>query len=219
MTSNKIIITSVVIYVIVLVIMYVSFSNQQFTGSDAAGNGMAKGLTFFYGLGILLLIAVVLTIVNAFFFKGISSTWIKSLFFVPIALPLLILAVTFFEIGTPRQASIEKQVHRLTFEIRTTESLKDGTFSFRSSKGGSHSKMRNEKVKDNYYVYEDRNAIFYENKRKFYIRFNGYETPEYYLDIPYKPQVIPFTNWEELNGINKETQDTVKLEFRYKITK
>lgn len=219
MTSNKIIITSVVIYVIILVIMYISFSNQQFTGSDPAGNGMAKGLTFFYGLGILLLIAVVLTIVNAFFFKGITSTWVKFLFFVPIALPLLILAVTFFEIGTPRQASIEKQAHRLTFEIRTRENLKDATFSFRSSKGGSHSKMRNEKVEDNYYVYEDRNAIFYENKRKFYIRSNGYETPEYYLDIPYKPRIVPFTNWEVLNGINKETQDTIKLEFRYKITK
>lgn len=219
MTSNKIIITSVIIYIIILIIMYIGFSNQQFTGSDAAGNGMAKGLTFFYGLGILLLIAVVLTIVNAFFFKGITSTWVKFLFFVPITLPLLILAVTFFEIGTPKQVSIEKQAHRLTFEIRTTESLKDGTFSFRSSKGGSHSKIRNEKVEGGLYVYENRNAIFYEDGRKFYIRSNGYETPEYYLEIPYKPGIVPFTNWEVLNGINNETQDTIKLEFRYKITK
>lgn len=219
MTSNKIIITSVVIYVIILIIMYIGFSNQQFTGSDAAGNGMAKGLTFFYGLGILLLIAVVLTIVNAFFFKGITSTWVKFLFFVPITLPLLILAVTFFEIGTSRQVSIEKQAHRLTFEIRTAESLKGGTFSFRSSKGGSHSKIRNEKVEGGLYAYENRNAIFYEDERKFYIRSNGYETPEHYLEIPYKPQIVPFTNWEVLHGIHTDTQDTIKLEFRYKITK
>lgn len=219
MTSNKIIITSVVIYVIILIIMYIGFSNQQFTGSDAAGNGMAKGLTFFYGLAILFLIAVILTIVNAFFFKGITSAWVKFLFFVPIALPLLILVVTFFEIGTPKQASIEKQVHRLTFEIRTRENLKDATFSFRSSKGGSHSKMKNEKVQDEFYVYENRNAIFYEDKRKFYIRSNGYETPEHYLEIPYKPEIIPFTNWEVLHGIHAETKDTIKLEFRYKITK
>ncbi len=219
MASNKVIITSVIIYIAILVLMYVSYSNQQFTGSDAAGNGMAAGLTFFYGLGILFLIAVIFTIINAFFFKGITATWVKFLFFVPITLPVLLFLITFFEIGTPRQASIEKQAHRLTFEIRTKESLKDATFSFRSSKGGSHSKMKNEKVEDDFYIYENRNAIFYEDKRKFYISFNGYETPEQYLEIPYEPKIIPFTKWEVLHGIKGDTQDTIKLEFRYKITK
>lgn len=219
MTSNKIIITTAVLYVIILVIAYISFTNQQFTGSDPAGNGMAKGLTFFYGLAILFIVAVVLTIVNAFFFKGITSLWVKFLFFVPTSLPLLIFIITFFEIGTPRQTSIEKQVHRLTFEIRTKENLEDATFSFRSSKGGSHSKMRSEKKEGDFYVYENRNAIFYEDKRKFYIRSNGYETAEYFLEIPYKPEIVPFTNWKVLHGIHAETKDTIELEFRYKITK
>lgn len=171
MTPNRIIITSVVLYIIILVMMYIHYSNQQFTDSDPAGNGMAKGLTFFFGLGLLFFIAVAFTVVNAFFFKGITLTWIKVLFFVPLLLPLLIFIITYFEIGTPREASVEKQVHRLTFEIRTEEKLIDATFSFRTSKGGSHGKLKNEKAEGDFYVYENSNAIFYESKRVFLYTF------------------------------------------------
>lgn len=61
--------------------------------------------------------------------------------------------------------------------------------------------------------------FFMRVKGCFYIRSDGYETPEYALEIPYQPQIVSFTNWESLNGINKDTQDTIKLEFRYKVTK
>ena len=95
MTPNKIIITSVALYIIILVIMSISYSNQQFSGNDAAGNGMSSGLAFFYGLAILFFIAIIITVINAFFFKGITSNWVKFLFFVPIALPLIIFMITF----------------------------------------------------------------------------------------------------------------------------
>lgn len=219
MTSKIIIITSVTLYTIIFAALCISYSNKQFTGSDIAGNGMAKGLTFIYGLGILLLIAIVVTIINAFFYKGITDTWIKFLFFVPISLPLSILTFTFLEIGRPRQPSIEEQSHKLTFEIRTKEKLDDLSFSLRTSNSGSHSSLNNRKEETNFYVYTFGNAIFYERSRMFSMRWGEYKTPEYDLEIPYKPQIIPFTNWESLNGINEDTKDTVKLEFRYKISK
>jgi len=218
MTANKIILISVALYVIILVIMYIVFSNRQFTGNDAAGNGMAKGLTFFYGLGALFLIAVVLTIVNAFFFKDISITWIKFLFFVPILLPFLIFIITFLEIGRPKKPSAEK-VYRLKFEIRIKERLKNPTFSLSTSLGDSHGKLNSKKTENSFYVYENEKFIFYENKRMLYIKSDGYEKIEYNLEIPYKPKVIPFTNWETVSEINKDTQNTIKFGFRYKITK
>ncbi len=85
--ANKVIIITVLLYIIVAISMYLKFLNMEFSGSDAAGNGMSKGLTFFYGLGILFLIAVVLTVVNTYFFKDISSIWVKIIFFIPILLP------------------------------------------------------------------------------------------------------------------------------------
>ncbi len=70
MTQKKFIIVSVTLYTIILVVMCCTYLGHQFTGSDPAGNAMAEGLTFFYGLGILFLIAVVFTIINAFLYKN-----------------------------------------------------------------------------------------------------------------------------------------------------
>ena len=67
MNANKTVVIGVILYVVLFIIMSISFVNTKFTGNDPAGNGMAKGLTFFYGLGILFIIAVILTIINAFF--------------------------------------------------------------------------------------------------------------------------------------------------------
>ncbi len=89
--ANKVIIITVSLYIILAISMYLKFLNMGFSGNDAAGNGMSKGLTFFYGLGILFLIAVILTIVNTYFFKDITSIWIKILFFIPIILPTFVI--------------------------------------------------------------------------------------------------------------------------------
>ncbi len=53
----------------------------------------------------------------------------------------------------------------------------------------------------------------------FYMTWGGYKTPGQNLKIPERPQTIPFTNWELLNGINEDTKDTIKIGFRYKISK
>lgn len=219
MAANIIIPSSVVLYIIILISMYRAFSKRKFTGSDAAGNGMAKGLTFFYGLGALFLLAIILTIVNAFFFKDISFTWIKIIFFVPIVLPVLIIVIMSLEIGIPRKPSIEKQLRKLSFEIRTKEKLKNATFSLHTSSGDSEGDLNNEIMEEGFYRYRNEKFIFYENKRILYIKFDGYEAIEYELGIPYKPKNIPFTNWETIAGIKKDTQDTIKLEVRFKISK
>ncbi|MEX6625689.1 hypothetical protein [Tenacibaculum salmonis] len=96
-----IIIISVIFYSIVVLIALKKYANMPFSGNEAAGNAIAKGLTFFYGLGIIFLIAVFLTIINAFFYKGISNNWIKFLFFIPIGFPLLILTLMFFNVRLP----------------------------------------------------------------------------------------------------------------------
>ena len=80
MVPNKIIITSVVIYIILLIIMQMDFFSEQFINDDAAGRGMAKGLGVFYRLLILFTIAIIITIVNAFFFRDVTNIWVKLFF-------------------------------------------------------------------------------------------------------------------------------------------
>lgn len=193
--------------------------NTKFTGNDAAGNGMAKGLTFFYGLGMLFIIALVLTIINAFFLNRVTQLWVKLLFLVPVLLPLLVFSIEYFEIGRPRPPSIAKQVHRMTIEIRSTEKLVNPRFSFRSSKGGSHSKLNYKRTEDHYHYYRNSNAVFYESARVFYILSDDFESPEHQLPIPYEPKITPFTNWESFYKTKSSSQDAINLEFRYKISK
>ncbi len=219
MNANKTVVIGVILYVVLFIIMSISFVNTKFTGNDPAGNGMAKGLTFFYGLGILFIIAVILTIINAFFLNRVTHLWIKFIFFIPVLLPLVIFGIEYFEIGSPRPPSTDEQVHRLTIEVRTTKKLENPRYSFRSSKGGSHSKLNYKKAEDNFHFYENSNAIFYETGRKFYVRSDEFETPEYQLEIPYEPEIVPFTNWETFFKTKSESQDSIKFEFRYKITK
>ena len=219
MSADKTIIITVILYITLFIMMSVAFLNTKFTGNDAAGNGLAKGLTFFYGLGLLFIIAVIVTIINVFFLKNVTSQWIKFFFFVPILLPLLVFGVEYLEIGKSRPPSIEDQAHRLTIEIRTTKELKNALLSFRSSKGGASSKLKDKKIENSFYIYQDNKAIFYESGRKFYIRTDEFETPEYHFEIPYEPKISSFTNWKTLFEEKNDSQQNIKLEFRYKITK
>ena len=219
MNANKTIVIGVILYVVLFCIMSISFLNTKFTGNDAAGNGMAKGLTFFYGLGILFIIAVILTIINAFFLNRVTHLWIRIIFFIPLVLPLVIFGIEYLEIGRSAPPSIVEQAHRLTIEIRTVNKLKNPRFSFRSSKGGSHSKLNYKEMEEDFHIYENSNAIFYGTGRLFYIRSDGFQTPEYELGIPYEPMIIPYTNWETFYRSKSGSQDSIKLEFRYKISK
>lgn len=218
MNANKTIVIGVLVYVVLFIILSISFVNTKFTGNDAAGNGMAKGLTFFYGLGILFIIAVILTIINAFFLNKVTHLWIKFIFFIPVLLPLIIFSIEYFEIGRSGPPSIADQVHRLTIEIRTTKKLENPRFSFRSSKGGSHGKLNYKRAEDSFHFYENSNAIFYGTDRVFYVKSAEFETPEYQLEIPYEPEIAPFTDWVVFFKSKSGPQDPIRLEFRYKVT-
>ncbi len=218
MSANKVVVVSVSLYVILFLVSAILFYNTKFTGNDAAGNGMASGLTFLYGLAILFIIALILTGVNAFFFKNISIQWVKVLFFVPLLLPLLAFSIEFFEIGRPRVPSIDEQAHRLTYQIRTTEKLDSPKLSFRSTKGSSTGKLTFKKKAGDFYLYEKSNAIFFESERKFYISSGSLISEEYHLDIPYEPEIVPYGNWEELIWEYGDLNEALKLEFRYSVT-
>ncbi|WP_190810575.1 hypothetical protein [Flagellimonas sp. S3867] len=94
MSANKKMIISVLSYVVLFCISGLVFAFSEFTGSDSAGNGMAQGLTLLYGAVGFSLLAIVLTIINAFVFKNVTKLWIKFLFFVPLLIiPILAFAL------------------------------------------------------------------------------------------------------------------------------
>jgi len=192
---------------------------EKNTGSDAAGNGMAKGLTFFYGLGIFFIIAVFLTGISIFLFSSLTIMWLKYIAFVPILMPVLTFLYTMLEIGRPRQVNIEDQCHTLTFEIRTSDPLRNGVFGFRSSGGGSGSKLNKENSESEHNFYKSSNAIFYETSRMFQISSADFETAYHTLDIPYKPVVSPFTDWTTIVDFEQNDNSKIELEFRYKVSK
>ncbi len=219
MSANKVVVVSVSLYIIVFLVSAIVFFNTKFTGSDAAGNGMASGLTFLYGLAVLFIIAVVLTGINAFFFKNISLPWVKVLFFVPLLLPLLAFSFEFFGTGRPEASPLDEEAYRLSYQIRATEELTSPRLSFVSSIGVSAEKITFKKKEGGFYIYGASNPLFFDDERSFYISSDYLTSEEYYLDIPYEPESIPFGNWEELIWVNGDLNETLKLEFRYSVTK
>ena len=214
MNVTKIVVLNVLLYVALFIIMYFVSLNTEHMGGDAAGNALSKGYSQLFYLLISFAIAIILTKKNIFLLRNNVFGWVKLVCFIPPLLPLSFFSVIFFEIGRS-STSIEKQVHKLTFEIRSSQKLKNAGFAFRSSGGGSFSKLKSPKKEDNFYIYKNSNAIFYESGRKFHISSDDFETPKYYLNIPYEPEPIPFTEWELLY----DSLEIIKLEFRYKITK
>lgn len=217
MTATKIIIASIISYVTLFSIAYFLFLNTKFTG-DAAGSGLAKGLTLLYGLGFLFLLAVILTIVHLNLFGGVTQVWVKPISFIPILLPTLLFLTEFLGLGKSREPSIDEQAHRLTIEIKSAVPLENATFVFRSSSGSSSSKLKNAHEEGGVYFYQMSTAIFYDDDRKFYVYSDDFETQENYLVIPYAPEPIPFTDWKVLHGMKRNGTDSVIVEFRYTVT-
>ncbi|KQC30470.1 hypothetical protein [Flagellimonas eckloniae] len=219
MSANKRVLVSVSFYTVLFIVSVILFFNTKFTGNDAAGNGMASGLTFLFGLLGLFIVALILTVINAFSFKNISQYWIKLLFFIPLILPLSVLAAEYFQTGIPKEPSIKEQEHRLTIQIKTTEKLENPKLSFMSSKGSYNSKLTYKKTEGSFYIYEKSTVIVFESDRNFYISSNKIKTQRYYLEIPYEPKIIPYTDWKNLLGTESNINEPLKLEFRYTITK
>ncbi|HEY3429649.1 MAG TPA: hypothetical protein VGK39_03160 [Cyclobacteriaceae bacterium] len=217
MTATKIIIASVISYVTIFSIAYFLFLNTTFTG-DAAGSGLAKGLTFLFGVGFLFLLAVILTIVHIYLFRGVTPVWVKLISFIPIVLPTLLFLTGYLGLGKSTEPVIEEQAHRLTIEIKSNAPLENATLRFRTSRGGSSSKLKTVQEVGGVYFYQTNHAIFYEEDRKLSVYSDDFKTPEYYLVMPYEPEPLPFTDWKVLDAMKRNDTDSVIIEFRYTVS-
>jgi hypothetical protein len=90
---------------------------------------------------------------------------------------------------------------------------------YRSERGSSGSKLALLREEGGVYFYENSNAIYSGEDRKFYVYSNDFKTDEQFLVLPYAPEEIPFTDWTVLSGMKSNGVDSVQLEFRYKVTK
>ena len=217
MFANKLVLLSSLLYIVVFIYLAYSHSNTSFNTSDAAGNAMAKGLGLVYGLVILFVIALVLTIINAFYFGEVTSLIIKILFFVPILMPTSVLIMTVMEVGRPTPVSIDKQRHRISFEIRTKRKLSEATLGFRGTYGRSKRAIKFKEEKDGYYYYVSSAYTYHEYNREYFIRSGEIETENNKLDLPYIPVETPLTDWVKVVA-QKAVTDSFIFEVRYKIT-
>ena len=84
MHPNKIILVEVISYVVLYTLTYTLAPKIFNPVGDAAGKGMASGFLMLGIIAAFLLIAIILTVINLFLFKGVTSTGIKFLAFVPL---------------------------------------------------------------------------------------------------------------------------------------
>jgi len=84
MHPNKIILIEVISFVVLYVLTYTLAPKLFNPVGDAAGKGMSSGFLMLAIMAVFLLIAIVLTVVNLFLFKGVTSTGIRFLAFVPL---------------------------------------------------------------------------------------------------------------------------------------
>ena len=84
MHPHKIILLEVLSYVVLYVLIYVLAPKFANTSGDAAGSGMAKGFLVLSIIAVFFLIAIVLTVVNYYVLKEVTSPGIRFLAFVPI---------------------------------------------------------------------------------------------------------------------------------------
>ena len=86
MHPNKIIVIEVISYAILYVLTYTLAPRIFNPVGDAAGKGMASGFLMLGIIASFLLIAIILTVINLFLFKGVTSTGIRFLAFVPMVI-------------------------------------------------------------------------------------------------------------------------------------
>lgn len=216
MNASKIVVVDVIFYIVLFVIMYFTFSNTKFSGGDAAGNALSSGYTWLLGLGVSFVIGIILTIINIWLFKNISSVWIKLFSFVPILLPVIIFSVDYFGIGRPDQNDEFVSSLQLTLEIRSPEKIDSTTLTYKSSKGGYSRKLNFYKGEDNFYYDEFTFSLGDEEDRRFIIKAPNIEIQKNYFRFESFWGNLDYNEWTPLNPSESNIPDSMRIEFRYK---
>jgi hypothetical protein len=84
MHPNKIILIEVISFTVLYSLTYMLAPRLFNPVGDAAGKGMSSGFLMLGIMAVFLLIALVLTVINLFLLKGVTSTGIRFLAFVPL---------------------------------------------------------------------------------------------------------------------------------------
>ena len=84
MHPNKIILIEVISFAVLYSLTYILTPMLFNHVGDAAGKGMSSGFLMLGIIAAFLLIALVLTVVNLFLLKGVTSTGVRFLAFVPL---------------------------------------------------------------------------------------------------------------------------------------
>jgi hypothetical protein len=84
MHPNKIILIEVISFAVLYALTYILAPTLFNPVGDAAGKGMSSGFLMLGIIAVFLLIALVLTVANLFLLKGVTSTGIRFLAFVPL---------------------------------------------------------------------------------------------------------------------------------------
>jgi hypothetical protein len=198
--------------------------------ANLKGDYLERAYMALFLMGLFFLVALTITVVNLFLLKNATTQWIKFLAFAPIVLSVGHLCFVAFELGSPREPGIEKQIHTLTVEIRTPKKLKNAEASFNSANRGKTLMMgcpnTCPRKEGDLYIYEIQLWVYYESDRTLFLHSKKsvndqyvWETRKVDFNIGYKPKVFPFTEWQRIYDLRKSEEGPVDVKIRYMVEK
>ncbi len=224
-SNNNFVVTSVIGFILVFVGFYTWLNNVNYSG-DAAGAGIGKGYALLYGLGTLLIIAIVLTTIYLFKLKGVTKIGIKFFAFLPLGIMLVTSLFYFKPIDNLELFSDEEAIEEiyfvLTCEIKTNKPLINGSGSLSYADGKSSSKLKYPEEQGGYYVYVFRRRITKGKSIKsvsFWADNIENASVKQVIEMLKVVKPIPFTEWKSIETIPVDSLTEIAVEVRYKVEK
>lgn len=183
MKTHKLIIAEVLIYVIAYMIAVLVLTMWRFGSASATDNSLSRVYGEVFLIITFFVIAIVLTVVNFFLLRNSTVAWVRYLACAPMLCCVLHLLFMLRHEIIPK-ASLEKQRHTLTIELRTKSEWSNTKFFFRTSNvsssknfempnsmlvsaGGTRFYIQQEKAEPEWYVYQFSETIYYGSDAKF----------------------------------------------------
>ena len=204
-STDKFVVVSGVLFVILFVGFFILTPTQTV--------GESVGFAYFYI--IFFITALSLLIKNLVSKERITTKWIKYFAFFSVCLtispPLYLIVFAAFE------PSVDEQCHKVTFELKSSELLRNGQSSFNTSSGSSEGPLSKPRKEENNYIYDISVLTFKERKRSLVIEADNCNAV-FLFDIPDMPKPQPFSKWKAPVRFNT-SHPYVRLQLRYKIIK